>query len=165
MDNIHNTFAVASYYVRRMTKDCIAAGRPYFSSFLSNFWACDKFAYGPLATMSIIRPRCFSFSSLPMHMLAEEFPDGLNSPKFLLWLFKWQTMIKNHRWKRVQQKWLFISARIKTQRVDVSGSNAQQAQIYYTVFYTIYSSSITSLLCYISVWFELYLRSVACCVC
>ena len=64
-----------------MTKDCIAAGCPYFSNFLSNFWAGDKFAYGSLATMSVTRPRHLIRYSLPMHAFAEKIPDdGLNSP-------------------------------------------------------------------------------------
>ena len=63
-----------------MVRDHIAAGCPYFSSILSNFRAGDKFVYGPLDTMSVIRPRRL-ISSLPTHALAEEIPDdGLNSP-------------------------------------------------------------------------------------
>ena len=49
---------------------------------ISNFWAGDKFAYGPLLWASADRD--IEFSSLPTHALAEEISgDGifeLNSP-------------------------------------------------------------------------------------
>ena len=65
-----------------MAKDCIAAGCPYFSSSFSNFWAGNKFVYGPLLRASANKG--IEFISLSMHALAEEiFDDGifkLNSP-------------------------------------------------------------------------------------
>ena len=50
--NIHNIFVVV------IAKDGKgSAGCPYFSSFLSNFKADDKFAYGPSAPVSVTRLR------------------------------------------------------------------------------------------------------------
>ena len=49
---------------------------------ISNFWACIKFVYGPLLWASV--DQGIKFSSLPMHVLAEEISDvgifELNSP-------------------------------------------------------------------------------------
>ena len=72
VDNIHDTFAVA---IIGMAKDWTAVDVPISAALfpISNFWAVDRFAYGPLPYMS--PDRGIQFSSLPMHVLAEEILD------------------------------------------------------------------------------------------